>query len=188
MHSLLALNYPLQSTVWSNTSSILKQVLLVAMGVFILAISAQISIPLEPVPLTFQSATVILLGMIYGPRLGAYIVATYLAVGAAGLPVFSNMSFGLSVLTGATAGYLIGFLPAAICTGYLAQNGWARNAFTSFMAATIGASIVFIYGVVGLAVFIGFSKAYTLGVEPFLITETLKLGMVALIAPRFWKA
>ena len=56
------------------------------------------------------------------------------------------------------------------------------------MAATIGASIVLIYGVVGLAVFIGFSKAYTLGVEPFLITETLKLGMVALIAPRFWKA
>jgi len=184
MHYLLALNRPLRSAVWPDQNSILKQIFLVILGVLILAVSAQISIPFGPVPCTLQTAAVLLIGMSYGSRLGAYTIGSYLLAGACGLPVFINMSSGLF---GSTMGYLIGFIPAAMLSGYLLQNGWARTAFTSFMAAILADIIIFSFGYIGLAGFVGWEKAYLFGVKPFLITETLKLGMVALIAPRFWK-
>lgn len=163
----------------------LKQIFLVVLGTLILAISAQVSIPFGPVPCTLQTAAVLLIGMSYGARLGAYTVGSYLFTGACGLPVFINMSSGLF---GSTIGYLIGFVPAAMLSGYLLQNGWARTTFTSFMAAIVADVIIFLFGYIGLVGFVGWEKAYLFGVKPFLITETLKLGTVALIAPRFWKA
>lgn len=187
MHSLLALNYPLQSIIWSKDNQIIKQILLVILGVVLLALSSQISIPLEPISLTFQSAMVILLGLTYGSRLASHIVWSYLLLGLMGAPVFANMSFGLAILMGPKGGFYLGFLFASLISGYLAENGWAKNAFTTFLAAIIADIILFSSGVISLSSFVGWEKAYLLGVKPFWITEVFKLGLVALIAPRFWK-
>ncbi len=185
MHSLLALNCQLQSIVLPKGNSILQQMALVAFGIIALAICAQISIPFGPIPFTLQTLAVLLVGMLYGPRLGGITICSYLFAGATGLPVFINMSSGLS---GATIGYLIGFIPAAMLSGYLLQKGWARTAFTCFIAAIIADCIIFSLGYLGLASFVGWEKAYLFGVKPFVVSELLKLGMVAIIAPRFWKA
>lgn len=181
------LNSPLQPIFWQKETTLIKQSMLIIAGVFLLAFASQLSIPLEPVPLTFQSATVILIGMAYGARNGAYVVAAYLITGACGIPVFANYSFGIAPFFGPTGGYLIGFLPAAFLSGYLAEKGWARSMISSFAAACLGVSVIFLFGVTLLSLFVGFPQAITLGVMPFIVSEPVKLIAVSVLIPRLWK-
>jgi biotin transport system substrate-specific component len=185
MSYVLSLNTPMQSIFWPRENSLIKQTLLVMAGVITLAISAHISIPLQPVPLTFQSAVVVLIGMAFGARLGMATLATYLIAGVCGLPVFTPSEFNL--FSRPDIGYLIGFLPAVACNGYLNQKGWAKNILTSFISACSGASIIFLFGVTVLSQFVGWHNAIWFGLMPFIVTEPLKLLAVALIVPRFWK-
>src|SRR5690606_23310742 len=68
------------------------------------------------VPITLQTFGVLLAGAVLGAKRGFLAVLLYLAVGAAGLPVFSGGAAGLAVFAGPSAGYLIGFpLAAALC-------------------------------------------------------------------------
>src|SRR5579885_144824 len=187
MNYLFSLSSPMQSIFWPKDNSLVKQALLILAGVLVLAIASQLSIPLKPIPLTFQSATVILIGMAYGPRNGSYVVVAYLLAGLFGIPVFADFSAGLSKLFGPSMGYLFGFLPAAFLSGYLAQKGWARNILSSLAAACLGVSVIFILGVAALAKFIGWESAIELGLMPFIVTEPIKLVAVSLVIPRLWQ-
>src|SRR5687768_10456311 len=91
-----------------TASRLAYNVLLVAIGSVSIAACAQIAIPLPftPVPLTGQTFAVLLIGIIYGSRLGAATVLAYLAEGAIGLPFFAGGASGLAVFAGPTAGYL----------------------------------------------------------------------------------
>src|SRR5690606_3227678 len=69
-----------------------------------------------PVPITLQTFAVLLSGAVLGARRGFLAVLLYVVAGAAGLPIFSGGASGLAVLTGPTAGYLLGFpLAAGLC-------------------------------------------------------------------------
>ncbi|VVC77301.1 Biotin transporter BioY [Aquicella siphonis] len=183
----LSLNTPMQSIFCSKQGGLAKQVLLVITGVLVLAFSSQLSIPLMPVPLTFQSTTVVLIGMAYGPRNGSYVIMAYLLAGICGIPVFADFSAGISKLYGPTMGYLIGFLPAAFLSGYLAQKGFAKNIYTSFVAACLGVSVIFFLGVTILAQYAGLRAAIEFGLVPFLLSEPIKLIAVACVIPKLWK-
>ena len=187
MNYFSSLDTPLQSIFWPKENTATKQVFTILAGVFLLALASQLSIPLQPVPLTFQSATVILIGIACGARLGCYVIVSYLIAGACGLPVFADFSAGIPYFFGPTGGYLIGFLPAAALSGTLAQKGFARSILGSFIAACLGVCIIFLLGVSVLSIFVGWHKAITFGIMPFILSEPLKLIAVALIAPRFWK-
>lgn len=181
------ISLPLQSIFWSQDDHTIKRSLLMLVGVLVLAFSAQLSIPLTPVPLTFESATVILIGMAYGPRYGTYVVAAYLFAGATGLPVFADFSGGIIKFFGPTGGYLLGFLPAAWLSGYLAQHGFAKNSLTSFVAGCFGVSIIFASGVLYLAHLIGWEKAIAFGLMPFIASEIIKLVAVSFFIPKLWQ-
>lgn len=188
MNTSLPFSYPMQSIFWPKENTFFKQSLLILLGVTLLAFASQLSIPLLPVPLTFQSATVILIGMAYGARNGAYVIATYLLAGALGLPVFADFSGGMTYFYGPTAGYLIGFLPAAFLSGYLAQHGWGKHVLTSFLAACLGTGIIFLLGVTLLAQSLGWHQAIAFGLLPFLLSEPIKLAAVAYLIPKLWKS
>lgn len=187
MNSFLTVRSPLQNVFWQHQNTLLKQFLFILSGAFLLAFASQLSIPLNPVPLTFQSATVILIGMAYGPRYSAYSILTYYMLGISGVPVFADFSFGIYKFFGPTGGYLISFLPAAIISGYLAEKGFAKNPVTSFIAACLGTSIIFSLGVSVLSLFVGWQQAFVLGFMPFIMTECIKLIAVSLLVPRLWK-
>jgi biotin transport system substrate-specific component len=88
------------------------------LGSAVLAASAHVVLPAWPVPATAQSlAVLLLLGALGGARLGVAAVGLYLLEGALGLPVFAGGSGGPAALTGPTAGFLLGFLPAAWLAG-----------------------------------------------------------------------
>ncbi len=187
MISLFNFNYPLQSLCWPRQNKLLKNVSLVLLGVVVLAIASQLSIPLKPVPLTFQSATVLLIASLYGARLGSATMAAYLIAGALGLPVYAEMSSGLAVLFGPTSGYLFGFFFAALLSGYLMQRGWGKHFISAFIASLCGAVVIFTLGLLVLSQYTGWHQAFLFGLQPFLITELVKLVAVAAIAPQFWK-
>ena len=82
-------------------------------GAAVVAVFAQLAVPLWPVPVTGQSLAVLLIGMAYGVRLGAFTVLLYVIAGAAGLPVFAKMAAGPQVLMGPAGGYIAGFVLAS---------------------------------------------------------------------------
>jgi len=161
--------------------------LVVLLASIVLAIVSQIALPWQPVPLTFQSAMVVLLGLTLGSKRAAAAVALYLLEGVCGLPVFAEGYAGLSVFAMPGAGYLLGFLPAAFITGFLMENGMAKNVFRIFMTALVGTIIIFFCGVLHLQALFGWKNAFAFGVKPFLITEPLKLLIASFIAIKGWK-
>jgi len=90
--------------------------------------------------MTMQSLVVLLVGMAFGWRLGVATVLLYLFEGLLGLPVFAGTpekGIGLAYMAGPTGGYLLGFVPAAALTGWLAECGWDRSSWRAAIALSL---------------------------------------------------
>lgn len=162
---------------------------LVLGGSFLIALSAQIAIPLpfSPVPITGQTFAVLTVGMLLGRWRGTAAVLAYLTEGVLGLPVFAGGVAGVAKIAGPTGGYLVSFLPAAYLAGYLAEKDWDRKISTTFLAMILGNIIIFGFGAFWLGRFVGLDKAVSLGVVPFLIGDVVKIGLATIALPGAWK-
>jgi len=186
---LIALNHPLFSRLGATSqSSWQRKLMLVLLGSILLTLSAKISIPLHPVPITMQSLAVLFIGMAYGWRLGGAAVLAYLLEGFCGLPVFAEAFGGPAVFFDPTAGYIIGFLPAALLSGYLVEKGWGRSILSAALAGFAGIAVLYACGLTVMFAFFGIHKAILLGIEPFLLLDLLKVLLVASIIPLFWRS
>src|SRR3989454_6113900 len=117
---------------------LVRQVGLVIGFSLLTALSAQVVIPVGPIPITGQTFAVLLTGALLGSRLGAITMIAYLIEGASGLPFFSGWTGGILHLMGPTGGYLIAFPAAAFITGAFAEHGWDRKFITAAAAMAIG--------------------------------------------------
>lgn len=159
--------------------------LLAIAGTAFLAASARISValPFTPVPITGQTLAVLLVGAVYGPRLGAGTVLTYLAEGLAGLPVFAAGLSGPAVLVGPTGGYLLGFVAAAYLVGMVTRRGGPRLSVAIAAAAfVLGDAAIMIAGWLWLAHLAGPIAAWTGGVLPFIPGEIIKIAVATAVA------
>jgi len=164
----------------------LRRAVLVLGGTAVLALSARLKIPLGPVPFTMQTFVVLVLGMVYGPRLAAATLAAYLGEGALGLPVFAGGG-GLAYFTGPTVGFLLAFVPAAALLGALAERGWGRTFATTLAAMLLGTAVIFAGGLAWLAHLIGMEKAIAAGLMPFIASESAKILLAAALMPACWR-
>ncbi|GAB3246659.1 biotin transporter BioY [Nocardioides dilutus] len=164
---------------------------LVAAGAALIALSAQVSVPLPftPVPLTGQTAGFLLAGGALGLHRGLAAAVVYLAVGAVGAPVFAGGSGGAAVLGSPTGGYLVGMLVAAGLAGAAADRGWDRSYAHSVVAMLIPSAVVYLLGAGWLAVSLGVDaeRAWQLGVLPFLLGDAVKVGLVSAVLPTCWR-
>jgi len=162
---------------------------LILSGALIIALSAQIAIPLpfSPVPITGQTFSVLLTGALLGSKRGSLAVITYLAEGAIGFPVFAGGKAGILNFLGPTGGYLIGFIVAAFITGLLAERGWDRRVWTTFLAMLFGNIGIYMSGLLWLFRFVGIEKLLPLGFYPFIPGDVLKLTMAAILLPTGWR-
>lgn len=144
------------------------------------AVGARISVPLpgSPVPFTFQVVAVLAAGLLLGPRLGAASQLTYLAAGAAGLPVFA-MGGGAAYLLGPTGGYLLAYPAAALVVGLIANRRESR--ILELAALLAGSAVIFVGGAAWLAATIGPAAALRTGVLPFVGVDLLKVALVFLV-------
>lgn len=173
-----------------NVSSRARDIVLVIAGSLLIAALAQIEIllPFTPVPITGQTFGVLLVGAALGSKRGAAALLLYITEGALGLPFFAGGGSGFGILTGATAGYLVGFVAAAYVIGLLAERGLERNVRTSIVPFLAGTIVIYFFGVAWLAVVLGaLGKALVAGVLPFLIGDAIKLVAAALVLPAAWK-
>jgi len=141
---------------------------------FVLAASAQVSIPMYPVPFTLQSVTVLFLAFMLGHRLAVLAVGLYLLEGAVGLPVYAHFTSGLPVLFGPTGGYLFGFLASAYMAGCMYERIRSRKFIHLFLMGLIGEVPLFLCGYLYLACFVGWKQAWWVGVFPFLVSTCIK--------------
>ena len=152
-----------------------QNILLVIAASAIIAVAAQIAIPVpfSPVPLTMQPLAVLLVGVFLGPRRGAAAAALYLLEGAAGLPVFAQGRGGAFWLAGPTAGYLMSYPLAAFVAGCL-----TRRPLVGMFA---GLAVIYGGGFSWLAVVAGPEKAFAMGIAPFVIADIVKVAIGAAV-------
>jgi biotin transport system substrate-specific component len=157
------------------------------------AAAAQISIPVPgtPVPITGQTFAVLLAGAALGSWAGAGSQAIYWTLGAIGLPFYTEASGGWNVATGATAGYLVGFIAAAWVVGALAERGQDRNVWSAVPAFLAGNAVIYVFGVTWLLVSVEvistMNEALAAGFTPFVIGDIIKIVAAGLLLPMAWR-
>ncbi len=169
-------------------SSRVRTALLVLGGALFTALMAQITIPMEPVPMTGQTLAVVLVGSALGAKRGMAALLLYALMGLM-LPVYAEGNSGVDVIWGASGGYIIGFIFAAYAVGWLAEHGTDRKFVTAFLSFVVGQLIIFAFGLAGLKLALDMSWADTIyhGFTVFILGGLVKAGVGALLMPAAWK-
>jgi biotin transport system substrate-specific component len=153
-----------------------KSALLATAFAALIAICAQVSVPMVPVPMTLQTWAVLLAGLVLGVRWGAASVALYLLAAAVGLPVLSDGRSGIDALTGPTAGYLAAFPIVAGLAGAMSHSERFRHPWVMIAGLTGLHAIVLALGAAWLARSTGVEAAISGGLLPFLPGAVVKSG------------
>lgn len=182
--------------------SILKNLLIILIGSILYALSARITIPIPPVPVTLQTLVLLTFSMAVGSRLAFLTFALYIFEGIIGIPVFAKPPFsGFYYLIGSSGGYLLGMLIASYFVGYLAEKNYDKNFIKSLITIFIGTIIIFIPGLIWLGFWFdqyhpelsqqinlgeGYKYAFKFGLLVFKFTEPVKIALAACITPLIW--
>ncbi|NQW16935.1 MAG: biotin transporter BioY [Chloroflexi bacterium] len=164
------------------TVAFIAAVALLARGKFFL--------PDNPVPITFQTFGILMMGGVLGWRWGAVAGVGYYLVGMAGLPVFQSGNSGWTyVAEGVTGGYLIGFILATVLVGYLSQHGWNRS--RSLWPMLLATLLLYAPALIWLSVF-EFSwpaegELFSAAMYPFLPGDLVKLMLASVVVGAAWR-
>lgn len=178
----------------SRARTLALDAVLVAAGAALVALLAQVSIPLWPVPITGQTLGVIVVGATLGSRRGAAALVTYLVVGLAGLPVFADFTGSVAAIAKPSFGFAIGFIVAAFAAGWFAERAWDRRPALAFLGFA-GASVVpFLFGIPYMALILNvvmgldysFVGLLEVGLFPFIVGGLIKAALAALVIPGAW--
>ena len=190
------MNTTMVATVFSSSAkgnqlSILHQITLAVVGSLLIAIASKVQVPFYPVPMTLQTLMVLTIGMAYGWRLAIATLVLYLLEGAVGLPVFAGTpekGIGLSYMLGGTGGYLVGFVIAAGCCGWLAERGWDQSPLTTAATMLIGNGLIYVPGLLWLGTLFGWDKPILeWGLIPFLFGDMIKMVLASCMMPIIWR-
>jgi biotin transport system substrate-specific component len=189
-HGLTIADFLVPIRVGERVNARVRDVSLVVAGALLIYLTARVALPVpgSPVPITGQTFGVLLVGGALGFRRGLIAVALYVLLGVIGLPFFAEGKGGLTVIWGATGGYLVGFVIAGGLVGRLAELGWDRKLGGALGAMLLGSAVIYAIGLPWLGVVIGTSPADTIaqGLTPFILGDALKLILAAVLFPVAW--
>jgi biotin transport system substrate-specific component len=160
--------------------------LLVIGASLLIAIAAQVAIPLPftPVPLTLQPVAVLFVGVALGSSRGAAAAALYLLEGFSGLPVFAQGHGGTAMLIAPTAGYLFSYPFAAFLAGFVSERNWGSNVVRAISGMLLALGVIYLGGWSWLAILTDPRSAFVAGVAPFVVADILKVAIGAALLPR----
>lgn len=152
-----------------------------AIGAALIAVLAQISMPIGPVPFTLQNFAIGLIATVFRPREAVLSVGLYLLLGAIGLPVFAGFSGGIQNLVGPTGGFLISFPIMAWLIGVGVEKRKQTGMFILFLI--LGTVANYVIGVVMFCAIMHASvtTAVAACVIPFIPTAIIKAVVAAIL-------
>lgn len=164
-----------------------REVAVSALFASLTAVGAYITVPLWPVPITLQTFFVYLVIALFGARISFLSQVIYVAMGLAGLPVFAGGTGGPTALFRPSAGYLFGFIVAAAIGGLLVER--TKRILPALIVAT---AIIYLFGYIYLAFWLHIFRAqalaqaayyaFTAGILPFIVGDTLKMLVARYVA------
>jgi biotin transport system substrate-specific component len=167
----------------------------VILGTAVLTLSAKISVPVVPVPVTLQTFAVAALAAAFGWRIGVATVLLYIAEGLSGLPVFANGG-GPQYVFSPTFGFIVGYLPMAYVIGRVADWGASGKVVPLFGAMVAGDAICFVLGYLWLVAMSGgatwidqsnvLGSAFAKAVQPFIVWDLVKMAFAAITVSGAW--
>lgn len=177
---LLRLTNQLQ---WIKLDQITKKIAFSVVGSVILAISAKIIIPLYPVNVTLQTLALVFIAVSMSPFWAGVTVAMYLFEGIMGLPVFSHSGqygAGIAYMSGPSAGYLLGYLPATYLMSMLYQKGYSEKISSICAAIGLTNALITLPGLLWISYLFGLdmTKAHFIALLP---GSCLKTAIAALM-------
>jgi biotin transport system substrate-specific component len=160
--------------------------LLVIGASLLIAISAQVAIPLPftPVPLTLQPLAVIFVGVALGSRRGAAAAALYLIEGFSGLPVFAQGHGGPAMLFAPTAGFLYSYPFAAWLAGFVSERGWGSSIVRAISGMLLALGVIYLGGWSWFAAVYNSETAFAMTVAPFVLADIVKVAIGAALLPK----
>jgi len=150
----------------------LTKALLLSLVIGVASILA-FKLPFMSVPWVLQNQIVLVIGYLFGARIGFLSTLFFLVEGACGLPVFAHGASGMGVFFGPTAGYLLGYPLASFVAGYL-KNQLPKNALGAFLSFLVSHFVTYTLGVTVLSIMIGLKNAILLGFVPFIAMDVIK--------------
>ncbi|WP_135503383.1 biotin transporter BioY [Roseovarius aestuariivivens] len=167
---------------------LIRKLGLVLGGSLAIAMAAQVSIG-WPVPMSLQTLAILVVGLSFGSRLGLATLVTYLGWGAMGLPVFANGG-SIASLTGPTAGFLYGYVAMAWLAGLAVEKGLARSLVSTVACGILLSGLLYLPGLAWPALMMGktMPELWSVWMAPFLIGDTLKAVIAAMIVWGGWRA
>lgn len=161
-----------------------RRLCLCALFTALIAVCAQIVIPIPMVPISLALFAVHLTGALLGPKYGSAVCVAYAVLGCCGLPVFANFMGGPGVLFGKTGGYVLGYIFCALIVGLVARRYQGYLQLCGGMA--LGVVACYLFGTVWFLVVTGLPLSVALGycVLPFLPGDAAKIALAALLAKK----
>ncbi len=176
-----------QTPAASSRSTGVDIALVAVFAALIAAMALLPAIPVGPlgVPITLQNLAVYIVALVLGARRASLAVVLYLVVGLLGMPIFARGGAGVGVLAGPSAGYLLGYIPAAFCTGLVASSAIRkrRSGFSAgvgmFLATCVGLIIITACGIVGMMLNAHLSPAAAVSAAAIYLPGDLIKGVIA---------
>ncbi len=160
---------------------------LVIFGALAIGVATQLSVALFSSAAVLQAFVGLLLGMIYGVRLGVLTMLAYLAMGCAGLPIFGHHQGGVEAFMASYNGYQLGLLPAIFFTAYFIEYKYAASTTAIGVIAFIGLFITYATGVYLLhhGELLQIRGIHLVGL--FLFQSLVQVVLFMIIVPRCWQ-
>ena len=177
----------------STAHILLLDSIYVALFAAVITVCSQIQIPLGPVPFTLQTLGIFTAAGLLGTKRGTLSTVIYVLLGAVGVPVFAGFSGGIGILTGATGGYIIGFIFTALATG-LMSDIFGKKLWSLAVGMVAGLLICYIFGTTWFII-VSNSSGNTMDIMtalgycvfPFLIPDAVKIVAAVVLVNRLGK-
>ncbi len=160
-----------------------KEITVCALFAAITSILAQISIPIPftTVPLTMQVFAIALSGVVLGAKKGFISQFIYILMGGIGLPIFAQMTGGLSIIMGPTGGFILGFPLMALIIGYFSKK--YNKAVYILIGMILGLVIDYLIGILMFSFITKstFIQGLMMCVVPFIPVDLIKISLATVI-------
>ena len=167
----------------SKTRKNILNMAFIALGAVLIAAGAWITVPFSLIPFTMQTFAVFAVTMLFGGKRAAVSVIIYIALGSAGVSVFSGFRAGIGVLAGATGGYIFGFIAIPLVY-WLFLKLFGDKYYIRALALVAGLLVCYLLGTVwyvlvfaGDAEKAGFIYALSVCVLPYIPVDIAKLAL-----------